>query len=280
VVVALAHQVATGSKISGRQSWRLLWESSKPLSGASAASGPAGTIATLATADRLLWLKDHHAASLAASGILPAPGRLRSGIAVRDLSFTYPGTEREVLSTLTLTLTLPAGATVAIVGENGSGKTTLVKLLLGMFFLRQKQSLRDHAPAGSGDSATIRANLARSVAEDHGTPTNRRNAVKPAAAITTTGNGARRHASTPATSIPAGRAHPANPCPAVSADVAASAISSTVAASANRRSAAAGTVTRPRSSGPASRNPYVSTASATTALMGIIAYLRPAVPSG
>jgi len=31
-VVALARQVATGSKISGRQSWRLLWASSKPLS--------------------------------------------------------------------------------------------------------------------------------------------------------------------------------------------------------------------------------------------------------
>jgi ATP-binding cassette subfamily B protein len=32
VVAALAHQVATGSKISGRQSWRLLWASSKKLS--------------------------------------------------------------------------------------------------------------------------------------------------------------------------------------------------------------------------------------------------------
>ena len=32
MVAALAHQVATGSKISGRQSWRLLWSSSKPLS--------------------------------------------------------------------------------------------------------------------------------------------------------------------------------------------------------------------------------------------------------
>lgn len=32
MVAALAHQVATGSKISGRQSWRLLWVSSKPLS--------------------------------------------------------------------------------------------------------------------------------------------------------------------------------------------------------------------------------------------------------
>jgi len=34
VVAALAHQVATGSKLSGRQSWRLLWASSKPLSAA------------------------------------------------------------------------------------------------------------------------------------------------------------------------------------------------------------------------------------------------------
>jgi ATP-binding cassette subfamily B protein len=32
VVAALAHQVATGSKLSGRQSWRLLWASSKGLS--------------------------------------------------------------------------------------------------------------------------------------------------------------------------------------------------------------------------------------------------------
>ena len=33
-VIARAHQVATGSKLSGRQSFRLLWASSKPLSAA------------------------------------------------------------------------------------------------------------------------------------------------------------------------------------------------------------------------------------------------------
>ena len=98
---------------------------------ASTASVSAGMIATLATADRLLWLEDHHAAAVAAAGTEPAPSRLRSAITIRDLSFTYPGTERSVLSALNLTLT--AGATVAIVGENGSGKTTLVKLLLGMY---------------------------------------------------------------------------------------------------------------------------------------------------
>ena len=98
---------------------------------ASTASASAGMIATLATADRLLWLEDHHAAAVAAAGTEPAPARLTSGIVLLDLSFTYPGTERPVLSSLTLTL--PAGATVAVVGENGSGKTTLVKLLLGMY---------------------------------------------------------------------------------------------------------------------------------------------------
>jgi ATP-binding cassette subfamily B protein len=98
---------------------------------ASATAGSAGMVATLATADRLLWLEDHHAAAVATAGTAEAPARLTSGIALRDLAFRYPGTDRAVLSSLSLTL--PAGATVAVVGENGSGKTTLVKLLLGLY---------------------------------------------------------------------------------------------------------------------------------------------------
>ena len=39
----------------------------------------------------------------------------------------YPGTTKAVLEDVTLVL--PAGAVVAIVGENGAGKSTLVKLL-------------------------------------------------------------------------------------------------------------------------------------------------------
>jgi ATP-binding cassette subfamily B protein len=114
---------------------------------ASAASGSAGMIATLATADRLLWLEDHHAAAVAASGTAAAPERLTSGIDIRELSFRYPGTERTVLSSLTLAL--PAGATVAIVGENGSGKTTLVKLLLGMYQPTSGRILADGVPLAS-----------------------------------------------------------------------------------------------------------------------------------
>lgn len=114
---------------------------------ASAASGSAGMISTLATADRLLWLEDHHAAAVAAAGTAEAPGRLTSGITVRDLSFTYPGTQRSVLSSLNLTLR--AGATVALVGENGSGKTTLVKLLLGMYAPTSGSIYVDDVPLAS-----------------------------------------------------------------------------------------------------------------------------------
>jgi ATP-binding cassette, subfamily B, bacterial len=114
---------------------------------ASAASGSGALVSTLATADRLLWLEDHHASAAADAGTLPAPARLRSGIAVRELSFTYPGTERAVVTDLSLFL--PAGATVAVVGENGSGKTTLVKLLLGMYQPTSGSILVDDVPLTS-----------------------------------------------------------------------------------------------------------------------------------
>jgi ATP-binding cassette subfamily B protein len=55
------------------------------------------------------------------------PERIAHGIRLHNLGFSYPGTERPVLAEVDLDL--PAGSTVAIVGENGAGKTTLVKLL-------------------------------------------------------------------------------------------------------------------------------------------------------
>ena len=77
---------------------------------ASAASGSGALVATLASADRLMWLEDHHTAAIVAAGEERPPGRLRSGVTVRDLSFCYPGSERIILTHLDLFL--PAGSTV------------------------------------------------------------------------------------------------------------------------------------------------------------------------
>ncbi|WP_067507999.1 ABC transporter ATP-binding protein [Actinoplanes sp. TFC3] len=57
----------------------------------------------------------------------PAPEMLSDGVRFDRVAFRYPGTDTDVLSDVTLHL--PAGATVAVVGDNGAGKSTLVKLL-------------------------------------------------------------------------------------------------------------------------------------------------------
>ncbi|WP_224763692.1 ABC transporter ATP-binding protein [Salinibacterium sp. ZJ70] len=57
----------------------------------------------------------------------PVPERLSDGIRLDGVAFGYPGTDTRILDGVDLVL--PAGTTVAIVGENGAGKTSLVKLL-------------------------------------------------------------------------------------------------------------------------------------------------------
>ncbi len=116
-------------------------------------------------------------------------------IRFRDLSFTYPG-GAPVLDHFDLTI--PAGSSLAIVGQNGAGKTTLAKLLCRLYdpqsgaieidgvdlrafplddwrrrvtavfqdFVRFELSLRENvAPAGAPDEA-VRAALASAGAAD------------------------------------------------------------------------------------------------------------------
>jgi ATP-binding cassette, subfamily B, bacterial len=92
---------------------------------------------------RLAWLEDY-AASVAASGDLPVPAVVRRGIRLENVSFAYPGTSRVVLDNVSVNL--PAGAVVAIVGENGAGKTTLVKLLAKMYEPSSGSILIDDTP--------------------------------------------------------------------------------------------------------------------------------------
>jgi ATP-binding cassette subfamily B protein len=106
---------------------------------------------------RLAWLEDY-AASLTASADRDAPAMLRTGIRLDHVSFAYPGTSHLVLDDVSVTL--PAGAVVALVGENGAGKTTLVKLLARMYAPTEGAILVDDVPLEDIRADRWRARLA------------------------------------------------------------------------------------------------------------------------
>lgn len=82
-------------------------------------------------AEPFLRLREHSAQARDRRYDGAMPQRLRSGIRLEGVGFRYPGTEKDALADVTLTL--PAGSVVAVVGEHGSGKSTLVKLLAQLY---------------------------------------------------------------------------------------------------------------------------------------------------
>ncbi len=61
----------------------------------------------------------------------PFPAPLKQGIVFENVGFKYPGSERWAVRNLSFTV--PAGETLALVGENGAGKTTIVKLMTRLY---------------------------------------------------------------------------------------------------------------------------------------------------
>ncbi|WP_069763088.1 ABC transporter ATP-binding protein [Streptomyces sp. LUP47B] len=85
-------------------------------------------------------------------------------IRFENVSFTYPGdATRPALDDVTLTL--PLGKIVALVGENGSGKTTLVKLLAGLYAPDRGRILWDNLDAAHADRQLLAERVAM-VAQD------------------------------------------------------------------------------------------------------------------
>lgn len=106
---------------------------------------------------RLAWLEDY-ASSFVAAADRHAPTVLHEGIRLDHVSFAYPGTSRLVLDDVSLTL--PAGSVVAVVGENGAGKTTLVKLLAKLYEPTSGSIFLDDTPLARVPAGEWRSRLA------------------------------------------------------------------------------------------------------------------------
>lgn len=80
---------------------------------------------------------------------LPAPRlKFNKNIEMKDVSFSYPGHDKNVLSNIDLIV--KKGEFIGIVGETGSGKSTLLHLLLGLLLPKEGAVLIDEKyPANS-----------------------------------------------------------------------------------------------------------------------------------
>lgn len=84
-----------------------------------------------------------------------APAPIRQGIQFRDVTFRYPGAEKDVLRNINLFI--QARERIALVGLNGAGKTTLIKLLTRLYDPTQGQILLDGVDLRDYDLKSLHA---------------------------------------------------------------------------------------------------------------------------
>jgi ATP-binding cassette, subfamily B, bacterial len=81
----------------------------------------------VATLEATMALEDALAGRPEPLGLLLATGLPEREVRFDNVRYSYPGQPRDILKAVNLVI--PAGKSLAIVGENGAGKTTLIKLL-------------------------------------------------------------------------------------------------------------------------------------------------------
>jgi ATP-binding cassette subfamily B protein len=88
---------------------------------------------------------------------LPVPTHLTGEVRLENVSFAYSGAERAAL--IDVSLRVPAGQTVALVGATGAGKSTLVKLLARFYDATGGRVLVDGVDVRDYDLAGFRQRL-------------------------------------------------------------------------------------------------------------------------
>ena len=88
---------------------------------------------------------------------IPEPAVVESGkphtIEFRNVSFAYPGTDKQVIKNINLTIR--PGETAVLVGLNGAGKTTFIKLLTRLYDPTEGQILLDGRDIREYDTKTL-----------------------------------------------------------------------------------------------------------------------------
>jgi ATP-binding cassette, subfamily B, multidrug efflux pump len=95
----------------------------------------------LASSKRLMELKAQESDIRAPRSIPIGYPPIKGGILIKDLSFRFPGSGKDILQHINLKI--PAGGALGIIGRPGSGKTALVSLLFHLFPIEAGRVLID-----------------------------------------------------------------------------------------------------------------------------------------
>jgi ATP-binding cassette subfamily B protein len=82
---------------------------------------------------------------------------LQGGVEVRNLSFTYPGTEKEILKDISFRA--KPGEIIGIMGRTGSGKSTLVTLLSKLYPIPEGKILFDGIDINGYTKSSLREQI-------------------------------------------------------------------------------------------------------------------------
>lgn len=105
--------------------------------------------------DSTPWLED---GDLDDGGHSADRSSVRGEICFRDVSFTYPGTDRPVLAHIDLTI--HSGETIAIMGATGCGKTTLISLISRFYDVTEGAVLVDGVDVRAYKQTALRGKIA------------------------------------------------------------------------------------------------------------------------